>query len=359
MSTQGKEYLKVREKLMPQMKKCRDKDVRIKVELILYGLKINNIRLACKRMGFSKSSYYKWWARLLKTNFMIWALREKSRRPKHSPKRIALRLEARIRYYRRKGFGPEIIQQYLLREGENKLSLSTIHHVICGRRPAKKMKRVKLKKHRRRYELPIPGERVQIDVKYSPMKIAGKRAYIYVAIDECTRLRFAYGYPELNAHWTVDFLSRMKRAFCFPIDTIQTDNGTEFTYRLLNGSEDHPMAEWSKTNNIKHQLIPPGIKELNGKVERSHRIDADYFYGRAPTQSLERFNIALERWIKLYNQQRPHGGIDFLTPIEKLKERIKTLNQSQLEGKKEFLRKKFIENVKFIKDEKEFIKIAA
>ena len=93
MSTQGREYQRVRKLLMPQMIRCRDQEVRIKVELILYALKIENVRLACMRLGFGKSFFYKWWGRLQANNFKISSLKEKSRRPKHSPQRIPINIE--------------------------------------------------------------------------------------------------------------------------------------------------------------------------------------------------------------------------------------------------------------------------
>lgn len=361
MSTQGYEYQKVKQMLMPQMKICRDRDVRTKVDLLLYGLKIKNVRLACKRMGFGKSFYYKWWQRLVTGNFKLKALQEKTRKPKRSPNRLTLVIERRIRFYRKKGFGPEMIQQYLIREGARKLSLATIHHVICQRRPPKKVRRVKLKKHRKRYELPVPGQRLQMDVKYSPMPVGGQTVYIYVAIDECTRWRYAKAYPAVNEHWTADFLSTIKHAFPFPLNVIQTDNGHEFTFKLLTGNEDTPhlMRDWCNENSIGHRLIPPGVKELNGKVERSHRIDAEYFYGRAPTTNLKAFNKALEGWIKRYNTERPHGGIGYLTPAEKLRERLTALPTTSLEGKVELLRVKFISSVKLISKENPSAKVAA
>jgi transposase InsO family protein len=193
-------------------------------------------------------------------------------------------IETRIAHYRSKGYGADMIKEYLRREGAKQVSRSTINFVLNMRRSPEKKRRFKLKKHRKRYELVIPGLRLQLDVKYTPMKVEGRTAFVYVAVDECTRWRFAYSYLDLNAHWTLDFLDRLKKANPFPISTIQTDNGPEFTYKLMgNGSGSHPMDEWCDKYSIRHRLIPPGVKELNGKVERSHRIDADYFYGRAPT----------------------------------------------------------------------------
>lgn len=334
-------YHDLRARLKPQLQRERRKDVRIRAEMILAVLRHGKVAPAARRFGMGRGSFYKWWKRLKAGSYKLDGLCEKSRRPKRSPKRIDGIIETRIAFYRRKGFGPDMIREYLRREGKT-VSRSTITHVINRRTHPKKKRVVRLKKHRRRYELPLPGERLQIDVKYSPMKVGGKTVYVYVAIDECTRWRFARAYDEVNTHWTMDFLHRLEKAAPFPMYVLQTDNGHEFTYRLLNGSE-HPMERWCREHGMRQRLIPPGVKELNGKVERSHRIDADYFYGRAPTGSLELFNAALTRWMTRYNTERPHGGIGYLTPAEKLEERFQTLKESVWNGAAEIRRQRFIE----------------
>lgn len=310
-------------KLKPQLRRCRDQSVRVKAEFILYASRIGNVDLAAKRLGLGRSSYYKWKRRLIAAKFNLSGLKEQSRRPKKSPAQVTVRVEMRTIVLRRKGYGAMMIQALLEREGYGRFALSTIGHIINKRRPpVKKKRRAKLKKHRKRYELLIPGQRIQLDVKYVPCLVGGKKAYAYVAIDECTRWRFAKAYEELNHHWTVDFLKSLKKAAPFPIHCIQTDNGFEFTFNLIPGNTaEHPMDTWCKEQKIRHRLIPPGLKELNGKVERSHRVDADYFYGRAPTTSLGLFNKSFSAWITYYNNVRLHGGIGFITPAEKLAER--------------------------------------
>lgn len=333
-------YHEVRAKLKPQLRYERRRDVRIRAEMILAVLKQGKVAPVSRREGLGRGLFYKWWKRLVAHNFKLSALVERSRRPKTSPRKIDGLVETRIGFYRRKGLGPDMIQEYLRREGKM-VGRSTIAHVINRRKKPQKRRVVRLKKHRRRYELPLPGQRLQIDVKYSPMKVEGRTVYIYVAVDECTRWRFARAYEELNAHWTVDFLERLFQAAPFPLYVLQTDNGPEFTYRLFGGGT-HPMESWCREKGLRQRLIPPGVKELNGKVERSHRIDADYFYGRAPTASLEIFNAALQRWIARYNDERPHGGIGFMTPSEKLRERYLTLRETVWKGAEEARRQRFI-----------------
>ena len=55
----------------------------------------------------------------------------------------------------------------------------------------------------------------------------------------------------------------------FQVQTIQTGNGAEF----------QSSFHWHLLDRgIAHRYIKPATPRLNGKVERSHRIDAEEFY---------------------------------------------------------------------------------
>lgn len=322
-------YQKLRKKLREQTKKSRDRDVRVKVELILLAFKLGNVSEACAIRGFSREFYYKWFGRLKRARYDIEALKERTRRPHRSPGQIDRNLEARMKRIHKRGYGAPMIRAILLRDNIS-VAVSTISNVLNKRQKPSKKRKNKLKAHRRRYELDVPGERMQLDVKYVPEFVGGIRVYNYVIIDECTRWRYARGYYDLKPQSTVDFLKRVKALCPFPIQCIQTDNGFEFTYRLIPSNDsEHPMDQWCRQNKIRHRCIPPGEKELNGKVERSHRIDEQYFYWRAPTKNLCEFNRALEIWIDEYNINRPHGGLEFKTPLQKLLSKIPELSGPQ------------------------------
>ena len=334
------------QKVKSRSKGCRDSDVRIKLNLFLLALKVGNVNEACARFGVSRQFYYKWWTRFERSKFSLSSLSEKSRRPNKSPSLTPAPVERAIRYYSKRHYGARQIEAHLKREGESmKRSRTTICHILNGRKKSTRGKRARFKTHQKRYELVIPGQRLQMDVKYVPYEVGGSKAYSYVIVDECTRWRFAHTYLSLDAGTTVVFLEAALKACPFPINCIQTDNGQEFTYKLnpLARHIEHPVDTWCNTRGIEHRLIPPGVKELNGKVERSHRIDMQYFYWRAPSHDLEKFVRAQRFWIGFYNAHRLHGGIGYLTPLEKLNERIKTLQTEVLSDPKlEQLRLKFI-----------------
>jgi len=73
---------------------------------------------------------------------------------------------------------------------------------------------------------------------------------------------------------------------------------------------------------IRHLYIRPRTPHLNGKVERSHRIDDQEFYQLLDkdgiTDDIHLFNEKLREWEDYYNYHRPHGALDGQTPYERL-----------------------------------------
>ena len=60
--------------------------------------------------------------------------------------------------------------------------------------------------------------------------------------------------------------------------------------------------------------IRPRTPHLNGKVERSHRVDEQEFYQLLDkdgiADDIHLFNDKLRQWEDYYNYHRPHGALD-------------------------------------------------
>jgi transposase InsO family protein len=73
---------------------------------------------------------------------------------------------------------------------------------------------------------------------------------------------------------------------------------------------------------IRHAYIRPRTPQLNGKVERSHRVDGQEFYQLLDkdgiTDDIHLFNEKLREWEDYYNYHRPHGALNGQTPYERL-----------------------------------------
>ena len=77
---------------------------------------------------------------------------------------------------------------------------------------------------------------------------------------------------------------------------------------------------------VSHVYIKPATPRLNGKVERSHRIDAEEFYRQLEglvIDDTKLFNDRLKEWERFYNFDRPHGGLGGQTPYERLRQKTR------------------------------------
>ena len=145
-----------------------------------------------------------------------------------------------------------------------------------------------------------PGQRVQIDVKFVPAcclagAASGQKFYQYTAIDEYSRFRYLEAFEEHSTYSSAQFLEHLIRAFPFRIECVQTDNGSEFTKRLLPTGKATPTLFETRLKQcgIQHKLIRPYTPRHNGKVERSHRKDNEYFYATHKFYSFDDFKKQL------------------------------------------------------------------
>ena len=162
------------------------------------------------------------------------------------------------------------------------------------------------KKDYRLYQLPTPGQEVQIDTKYlDRIPATGERKYQYTAIDDCTRLRVLRIYDDFSVQRSLQFLREVTAALPFKIRAIRTDGGAEFTYPMPTPKV-HPFTQACSRLGIHHRVNRPGYPQANGKVERSHRTDNEEFYRMTPAS---RWMTDLPLWERRYNCQRAHQSL--------------------------------------------------
>ena len=304
---------------------CRNVETRKKINLFLDVIRSGNVQGTCRRYGVVPKTYYSWWNRFVKSGFDILSLKPRSRRPKQSPNKTKGRTLKWIRHYRVEyHYGPERIQMYLKINHGIKIARSTIGEIINreGLR-LRRNRKVPIKKHTRRYSLPWPGDRLQVDIKYVPQRINEDQYYVFNAIDDCTRWRISRLYRNKGASEAADFLRYVYHAAPFQIRSIQLDNDTAFTYRLNPNCFDkiHPFESTARELGIRLKYIPPGEKELQGKVERLHRTDDDEFFWKTPMVSFGLLKQHIELWSFEYNHYRHHKELGWKTPYEKLQQK--------------------------------------
>ncbi len=298
-----------------------DRQVRHRLAVIRHAQEATgNIAMTCRYYGITRQTYYSWANRLAEEGPD--GLKDRSRAPINHPKATSPEVVGKIIHLRQNyHFGPQKISMYLKRYHDITISNSGVWRILkrldLNRLPASQ----RYKRHDRRwkrYEKQQPGHRVQIDVKFiEPLGGTTKRRkhYQFTAIDDCTRIRVLRVYPQLNQKTAIQFVDYLASRLPFTIETIQTDNGSEF----------QSAFHWHVLDKgINHVYIKPRTPRLNGKVERSHRIDAEEFYRLLEGVMIDDtklFNDKPQAWEDYYNYHRPHGGLGGQTPYERLKEK--------------------------------------
>lgn len=277
----------------------------------------HGVTRASRKYKVNRQYIYRWKNRYDGT---LKSLRDLSRRPhshpnEHTPDEIKLITNMRRRNPKD---GLVVFWIKLTKRGYSR-HISSLYRVMkkfdIKLNPKKKKKR----KPKKYIQMTYPGERIQIDTKNVPSHCLpnGQKLYQYTAIDEYTRLRYIYYYDEKSTYSSQDFMKRVIDYFDFKIREVRTDNGTEFTNRLLATVNPNPTLFEAvlKDNGIKHDYCKPYTPRHNGKVERSHRKDNERFYENRSFIDLKDLRGEGQKYLRSYNNfpMSPHN---WLSPKE-------------------------------------------
>ena len=274
--------------------------MRFRQALIKYSLKYG-VTKAAIRYKVNRQYVYRWMKRYDGTPQ---SLAEKSHRPHHHPNQHTSEELKLIADMRKRNTNAGLVVFWVkLRQRGYSRSITGLYRVL------QKTGQLTVKPPNPKYipkpyeKMFYPGQRVQIDVKVVPTSCIvgdakGEKFYQYTAIDEYSRFRYLEAFKEQSTYSSAIFLEHLVKAFKFPIECVQTDNGMEFTKKLSVGKQTPTMFERALQNHgIKHKLIRPFTPRHNGKVERSHRKDNEYFYATHKFYSFDDF----AKQLKLHN----------------------------------------------------------
>ena len=103
-------------------------------------------------------------------------------------------------------------------------------------------------------------------------------------------------------------------------DTLKLNqHGYKWASKHPDDPKEHPLFKFCHRKSINHKLIPPGEKELQGLVERSHRQDDQELYSRITPTNITKFNGLLEEYYLWRNQCRRFKKLGWLTANEWLR----------------------------------------
>lgn len=291
-----------------------------------------------EQLGISRSTVYKWLRRYAEDGEA--ALADRSSRPIRMPRRTPERVERKVLAARRRrkrgavvlaaelGLNPSTVGRILARHDVPHLSAIdpiTGKALRCSRRSPN------------RYEHPIPGAMVHIDVKKlgripagggwrlhgrdAEISVANRHKptpigydYIHTAIDDHTRLAYSEVLPDEKDPTSAGFLHRAMTWFAahgVRVHRILTDNA--LVYRR--GTQ---WAQTCSTWELTRRFIKPGCPWTNGKAERFNRtLLTEWAYARPWTSNRQRTR-GLDQFIHRYNTQRGHSALGGRPPISRL-----------------------------------------
>jgi len=159
-----------------------------------------------------------------------------------------------------------------------------------------------------------PGK-LQMDIKYVTPELSGlpHTLFLYAVIDIYSRYKQGVILPLLDQGFSIETLKILTPLLPFMPDFVQTDNGLEFQKRFL---------EFLDSLGWQHHFIHKSTPNENAVIERSFRTDEEeffFFQMKKPKDEVD-LNLQYQKYLKYYNEERLHLGINLKTPIQLIRE---------------------------------------
>jgi transposase InsO family protein len=282
------------------------------IGFVLAGM---TITAAAGLVGCSRQTGSKWVGRWRRGE----SLADRSSRPHHSPSRTPAELEERVLHARRElRVGPHPLAWQL------GLAASTVH-AILSRHGCSKLNPPS-REPALRYERDRPGELIHIDIKKlgritrprnpetgRPTGTKGRAGwdYLYVCVDDHTRLAHAALYPDETTRSALAFLTDCQRFYQQHTITIQevlTDNGKCFHRQWETGCHDLQITP-------RHTRVRR--PQTNGKAERFiQTLLTEWIRPHTYTNNTHRAET-LPHYLNFYNHHRRHRSLNGQTPTQR------------------------------------------
>jgi transposase InsO family protein len=262
-------------------------------------------RQVARYFGYSQSAIVKWAARAPADGRVV--IPTRSSRPRSHPKALPPEVVQAIIQERLKIKRCSEVVYDNLREQDIKVSLSSVKRTLKRHELLKD--RTKWRRERIRVPRPLPaypGALVQMDTIHIVDWETGKRFYIYVVLDVCSRWAYAEVYDKLrsNTALAVVLQAQIKAGFSFQV--LQTDNGPEFAVWFRNMLASKGMV-------LRHSRVR--TPNDNAHIERFNRTLQDECLGKYPLRR-HTTQAKINAYLNHYNNDRKHMGLGLKTPAQ-------------------------------------------
>jgi len=186
--------------------------------------------------------------------------------------------------------------------------LRTIPTKITNTGRVKPQKRQKITRKPKGFKAQYPGHCIALDTIEKQQN--GRRMYVLTAIDLYTRTTFAVGTTSHSSKTAAHFFSLIETLFPYQIDTVLTDNGSEFKKHFRQLLSDQQITHYHTYP--KTPKMNAHCESFNGTIQ-AECID---FHIDDLFNDLTTFNTTLHEYLTFYNTRRVHSAFkNKLTPF--------------------------------------------
>lgn len=331
------------------MHHSNERIIKHKVGLLNLAEELSNVSKACKMMGVSRNTFYRYQEAVEEGG--VEALFEKSRRVPNRKNRVAPDIEQQVIEYaieqpahgqvrvsnelRKRGtfVSPSGVRSIWLRHNlENfKLRLKALEvkaaekGIVLTESQVQALERKKFDDEAcGEIETEHPGYLGSQDTFYVGTFKGVGRVYQQTYVDTYSRIAHCKLYTTKTPITSADLLNDQVLPFYanqeLPVLRILTDRGTEYCGKV----EQHDYQLYLALNDIEHTKTKARHPQTNGICERFHKTILQEFYQptfrRKIYNSIEALQMELDEWLFYYNNERTHQGkrCDGRTPMETL-----------------------------------------
>ena len=276
---------------------------KVRRDAVLFAKK-HGIRCASRRYGVSPGTISKWSQKA--KHIGLHPIPTYSSRPRSHPATLSddtVRKIVNIRLEHNRS--AEVVHKRLRDEYGIEVSLSSVKRTLDRRgllRKRSPWKRLHVSAPRPKAEQ--PGDLVQVDTVHL-MKTDGSKVYVFTCLDVYSRWAYARAYERCNTHSAIEFLKRAQTEALFTFSMVQSDNGSEFSTRF---------TSCIKTPHRHSRVRRPNDNAHLERFNRTLQTEIDLRWPEVHT-----VNRKLKPYLKWYNEDRHHFGLNLETPLSTIK----------------------------------------